>query len=137
MKKGLAFASMMATSALFLSACSVSFSTASISEVLLCAQQVEKSCVENQTTFPVGTPEFVADVRLSNAPEGTKLRGEWFYLPAEQKVAEVSITSESGQNAFNFPLTDNSGNGFPAGDYEFHIYLNAETEPKVYPFQVQ
>jgi len=76
-------------------------------------------------TFTPNAPAVYTTFRISNAPPGTRVKSEWFYLENGQKIdaAEIEAT-ELDQNA-SFHLS-RPNNGFPRGQYEVKLYIDDE-----------
>ncbi len=132
MLKAVKITSIVGFSVLMLSACSVSISSASLGDIKLCdTTNSEGMCEEHSTSFPAATQTVNATVILNNAPADTIVRSEWWQqIDPPNKIDEVTYTTKENENAIFFSLTS-AGNGFPPGEYEFHAFLNSETEPKV------
>lgn len=81
------------------------------------------------------TDTFGVLVQLSEAKEGTKVKGVWTIVDAggmtDKKILEkkVDVTAEAIRTAKNpsrIDFTLSHDNPYPAGDYKFDVYLNGE-----------
>ncbi len=123
---------------LLVSACSVSFSTANVSDAWLATDEAGQ---QRTTTFGQDAV-FYAKVDVRNAPEDTRVRSVWYAVEAENiepnfKIDEVTYTvPQSGNAMVTFNLSNNLL--WPRGRYKVEIYLNDATEPaRTLTFEVQ
>jgi|SRR5436190_18292933 len=74
-------------------------------------------------------------VQLSEAKEGTKVKGVWTVVDAggnkDKKILDksVELTAEgikSAKDPSRIDFTLSHDNPYPAGDYKFEVYLNGE-----------
>ena len=91
------------------------------------------------TTFETDTPEIFCSVLLSDAPEGTSLLSQWYYVGGEvEDVTNLQIDSvpltASGTQYLQFSLTIPDA-GWPQGEYKLVLYLDEKEEVTV-PFTV-
>ena len=84
------------------------------------------------TTFSVDTLEIFCSVLLADAPEGTSILSEWYYLRGElEDVTDFFIDSFSFETEgtqylqFSLPASDT---GWPRGDYLLILYLDGTEE---------
>jgi hypothetical protein len=123
--------------ALFLTACSVSASTANISD----AKMTQDEAGNNPTkVFSPNDQTFYCIAELSNAPENTAVKAVWTAVHVEGvkanlKIDESRITAdESGQ--LTFDLTNDGP--WPVGEYEVELFLNDGEDPeRTLEFKVQ
>ncbi|TAK13233.1 MAG: hypothetical protein EPO35_10550 [Acidobacteria bacterium] len=114
--------------------CSVS--TAKLSEETMASaiNPDTKAPVTKAVTFAPDTGTIYATVKLSNAPEGTKVKATFHYLEGgDRQIFDYEMTSE-GTRYIAFSLTRPT-NGWPVGPYETRFLLNDKPGPKV-PFNV-
>jgi len=123
---------------LLVSACSVSFSTANVSDAWLSTDEAGQ---QRTTTFGQDAV-FYAKVDVRNAPQDTRVRSIWYAVEAENiepnfKIDEVTYTvPQSGNAMVTFNLSNNML--WPRGRYKVEIYLNDATEPaRTLTFEVQ
>jgi len=123
---------------LLVGACSVSFSTANVSDAWLSTDEAGQ---QRTTTFGQDAV-FYAKVDVRNAPEETRVRSIWYAVEAENiepnlKIEEVTYTvPQSGNAMVTFNLSNNML--WPRGRYKVEIYLNDATEPaRTLTFEVQ
>jgi hypothetical protein len=129
---------LIAALVLLVSACSVSFSTANVSDAWLSTDEAGQ---QRTTTFGQDAV-FYAKVDVRNAPEDTRVRSVWYVVEAENvepnfKIEEVTYTvPQSGNAMVTFNLSNNML--WPRGRYKVEIYLNDATEPaRTLTFEVQ
>ena len=122
-------------------ACEFSFSTARLSEAVMCASvdEVTKEPLEKTDVFSPNTSKVFCSVKLSNAPPDTSVKSEWIYVKGELKdlsdyiIDEFTLTA-SGTTYMSFSLTK-PVIGFPKGDYLLKLYLG-EKEKITVPFKI-
>jgi hypothetical protein len=105
------------------SACEASFSTASISEAWMSADEAG----DERVTSYAQDATFYAQVDVSNAPDDTALKSSWVAVDVEGAdpglvIDEVEIAVGSGVSFFT--LTNDGP--WPVGAYKVDIYLNNE-----------
>ncbi|TFH36125.1 MAG: hypothetical protein E4G93_02655, partial [Dehalococcoidia bacterium] len=88
--------------------------------------------VNPTTTFDSRTPEIFCSVLVSNAPAGTQVLSEWYYVSGElQGVTNMLIDSfplaVEGTQYIQFSLPIGP-EGWPAGQYRLKLYLNGAPE---------
>ncbi len=125
------------TFALILSACSVSASTANISDAKMTQDEAGKNPTK---VFSPNDTTFYCIAELSNAPEDTAVKAVWTAVDVEGvkpnlKIDESRITAdESGQ--ITFDLTNDGP--WPVGEYKVDLFLNDGEEPaRTLEFEVQ
>ena len=113
--------------ALILSACSVSASTANISNAKMTQDEAGKNPTK---VFSPNDQTFYCIAELSNAPEDTAVKAVWTAVDVEGvkpnlKIDESRISAdESGQ--LTFDLTNEGP--WPVGEYKVELFLNDEEE---------
>ena len=120
-----------------LSACSVSASTANISD----AKMTRDEAGENPTkVFSPDDTTFYLIAELSNAPEDTVVKAVWTAVDVEGvkpnlKIDESRITAD-GSGQLTFDLSNDGP--WPVGQYKVDLFLNDEEEPaRTLEFKVQ
>jgi PBP1b-binding outer membrane lipoprotein LpoB len=128
---------LLLTFALILSACSVSASTANISDAKMTRDEAGKNPTK---VFSPNDQTFYLIAELSNAPEDTAVKAVWTAVDVEGvkpnlKIDESRITAdESGQ--LTFDLTNDGP--WPVGEYNVELFINDEEEPaRTLEFKVQ
>jgi hypothetical protein len=114
------------------SGCEFSFSTAKLSEAVMCLSVNEdtKKPIGKTDVFSSDTPEIFCSVRLSHAPADTTIKSEWIYVKGEVEdltdytIDEFSLTAE-GTSYVSFSLT-RPNTGFPKGDYMLKLLMDDE-----------
>jgi len=96
--------------------------------------------VNPTTTFAANTPEIYCSVLVSNAPAGTELLSEWYYVSGEwQGVTNRLVGSVpfimQGTMYVSLSLTI-PAEGWPGGQYQVKLYLNGALQEAV-PFTVE
>ena len=87
--------------------------------------------------FAPDAPVIYLTMFLSQAPEGTKIRVDWFFLGDESGEERLIIPAELdtfGTRQLAFNMKPGTGD-LPAGEYEARVYLNGEEFERV-PFEV-
>jgi len=96
--------------------------------------------VNPTTTFAANTPEIYCSVLVSNAPAGTELLSEWYYVSGEWQgvtnrlVGTVPFVTQ-GTMYVSLSLTI-PAEGWPGGQYQVKLYLNGALQEAV-PFTVE
>lgn len=116
-------------------ACGFNFSTANISNAYMALDEDGAQ----PTTVYTDDATFFAIAELSNAPDDTVVRAEWFVVSAEGEepnrfIDEFSLTTGDGVLTFN--LSNEPGLLWPDGTYRVDLYLNDELATSL-EFQVQ
>lgn len=114
---------------------------ASLSEATMCLSVDSMSMpVEATSTFAADAPEIICSVLLSNAPPGTQLLSEWYYVSGawqgvtNQLVGEVPLIADGTRYAaLVLGIPDE---GWPAGQYQVKLYLNGVLQDAI-PFSVE
>jgi hypothetical protein len=125
------------TFALILSACSVSASTANISDAKMTQDEGGKNPAK---VFSPNDQTFYCIAELSNAPENTAVKAVWTAVDVEGvkpnlKIDESRITAD-GSGQLTFDLTNDGP--WPVGQYKVDLFLNDDEEPaRTLEFKVQ
>ena len=96
--------------------------------------------VNPTTTFAANTPEIYCSVLVSNAPAGTELLSEWYYVSGEWQgvtnrlVGSIPFVTQGTQYVSLSLLIPDEG--WPGGQYQVKLYLNGSLQEAV-PFTVQ
>lgn len=120
----------------------VSFSTANLSEAVICksVDEVTGKPVEKADVFSSDTEKIYCSVKLSNAPEETQVLSQWIYVKGDladvenYKIDEASLQVK-GTTYLMFSLS-RPDNGFPKGEYVCKLFLNGKEKESV-PFRVE
>ena len=108
----------------FLSACS--FTTANFTDLKM-ASEVDKQNlpVTITSTFTTTSPIIYVTGIIKNAPEGTVIKSEWYYLETEDPIFidDVEYEVNDVTTAFDFSLSKPTA-GWPAGSYEVKLYID-------------
>lgn len=121
-----ALALLMAAAAI---GCNVSFTTAKVEDAYTTATVDENGVPGDPVaSFPADAPVVYAAAKLLNAPENTKVRIVWFYVPSNEQIAEAVITETSRSNGYIYSnLT--SEQAMPEGEYRVEFYVEDREEP--------
>jgi hypothetical protein len=87
--------------------------------------------------FYPDTPVVYLTMFMSGAPEGTKIRVDWYFLGVDSKMEQLIIPAElttGGTRQLAFNMKPGAGD-LPVGKYEARVYLN-DDELKRVPFNV-
>ena len=122
--------------------CEFRFSTAKLSEAVMCTSVEEdtKKPIGETDVFSSDTPEIFCSVKISRAPAGTSIKSEWIYVRGEvEDLTDYSIDvfslAAEGTTTISFSLT-RPNTGFPKGDYVLKLSLDDE-EKMALPFRVE
>lgn len=125
----------------FLSACSVSFTTASLSDPSM-AKSVDSTTYEAVTkssVFTTADPVIYCSVKLSNAPSDTEVKSQWIYVQGEADMNNYLINetpiNTDGTRYVAFSLEKPTA-GWPKGDYVVKLLVDGKEKLQV-PFKVQ
>lgn len=113
---------------LLLAGCSVSITTANITEPGMTSEIVDGAPVDVVTVYSPDTAEFYAFGILNNAPDDTTVRFVWNYLTDPQEIYEVEMNSEGESGIYVFSSLTLDGL-WPVGDYSVDIYIDDRDEP--------
>lgn len=102
-----------------------SFSTANISNITM-AKEIDNQNrpVETASEFNSTAPRIYITMKLSNAPQDTQVKSEWYYVENNAEIDSYSLTTDGTRN-ISFKLT-RFENEFPAGNYRVDILLDGE-----------
>ena len=109
-----------------LAACSFSVTTANYSNLAMAGDVDENNGpIGVTTTFAVDSPLVYVTGLLKNAPEGTVITAEWYYLESDPVVFidGASYESVDTTTTFNFSLSKPTA-GWPLGGYEVKLYID-------------
>ncbi len=102
---------------------------ATASEVYGLTQAPKELC----NTFMPETPVVYLTMFMSDAPDNTKIRVDWFYLGADGTTEMLIIPAEletSGTRQLAFNMKPGTGD-LPIGKYEARVFLNGEEFERV------
>lgn len=110
-----------------LTGCSASVSTANYQDLQTASEidQTTNKAVTATSTFTTTTPTIYVTGSINNAPEGTKIKAEWFYLENDPDVLinDVTLDLKEINTNFNFSLSKPTA-GWPKGQYEVKLYID-------------
>jgi hypothetical protein len=133
--KTILLVAILGITALFLSACEFSFSTANIANAYMAA---DGDGAQPTTAFAQDAI-FYAIVDLANASDETTVKAVWVAVKAEDVEPEFVIdetTLTSGDAILTFSLENAPDTLWPLGQYRVDIYLNDELDTSL-AFEVQ
>ena len=115
--------SMMILLALAVSSCS--FTTANLADLTMASSVQDNLPVDVTDVFTTTSPVIYAAGTLKNAPEGTEITGEWYYLDTspETYIDSSTLTAVDTNTSFTFSLSI-PDNGWPTGDYEIRFFID-------------
>jgi len=116
-----------------LAACSFSITTANYTDLAVAADVDENNGPIGVTnTFAVDSPMVYVTGLLKNAPEGTVITSEWYYLESDPDtfIDRASYESVDTTNSFDFSLSKPNA-GWPLGEYEVKLYIDDEYKETV------
>ena len=113
---------------LLLTGCSISFTTANISEPGMTSEIVNGAPVDVITEYSQDTDEFYAFGILNNAPSDTTVRFVWNYLTDPQEIYEVEMNSDGKSGIYVYSTLTLDGL-WPVGDYSVEIYIDDRDKP--------
>lgn len=93
--------------------------------------------IDATTTFATDTPAIYIVGAFNNAPEGTVILVEWYYLETSPAtfIDDTEYTLDSMSGRFSFNLSKPTA-GWPVGDYEVLLYMDNVLKNTV-PFKVE
>ena len=116
-----------------LAACSFSITTANYTDLAVATDVDENNGPVGITnTFAVDSPIVNVTGVLKNAPEGTIITAEWYYLEGDPVIFidEASYESVDTKTSFYFNLSKPYA-GWPVGRYEVKLYIDDEYKESV------
>ena len=116
-----------------LAACSFSVTTANYTDLTVAADVDENNGPVGRTnTFAVDSPMVNVTGVLKNAPEGTIITAEWYYLESDPVVLIDGASYESLDTTTTFYFSLSKPNaGWPVGNYEVKLYIDEEYKESV------
>ncbi len=75
--------------------------------------------------FKTDTPIIYLVAQVEDAPEGTQVRAEWYYLDEEIFIDDITVEPEYQNQPMLFSL-GRPDTGWPIGKYQASLYLNEE-----------
>jgi hypothetical protein len=134
--KKILFILMVLTLSFSLASCS--FTTANISDLSMATEVDQDNLpISIASTFSTSTPVIYATGKLNNAPDGTKLTAEWYYLDQNPAylITGTELNIENVNTNFSFYLSI-PDNGWPQGNYSVKFYIDGEEASSI-DFQVE
>jgi len=121
--KKLISVSLIVLLALVISSCS--FTTANLADLTMASAVQDNLPVTVTNVFTTTSPVIYATGTLKNAPEGTEITGEWYYLETDPEtyIDSSTLTSVDMNTSFTFSLSI-PNNGWPTGDYEIRFFID-------------
>lgn len=121
-----------------LSLASCSFTTANLSDLTM-AQDVDANNepVTTTTSYTTDAPMLYATGVLNNAPSGTVVTAEWYYLDTDPEtfIDSADLTFADTTTSFSFSLSI-PDNGWPTGNYEVRFLIDDKAADTV-AFSIQ
>ncbi len=124
--------------ALGVAACEFEFTTANFSNLAMASEvDQQNKPVSKTTTFSTTSPVIYAAGTLNNAPSGTVIKSEWYYLEEDPAVFidSAQLTAENTTTDFSFSLSV-PDNGWPVGKYSVKLFIDG-TEKSSLDFTVE
>ncbi len=115
--------------ALLLTGCSISFTTANITEPGITSAIVDGTPVDSITEYSSDASQFYAYGILNNAPDNTSIRFVWKYLTEPQIIDEVEFSSEGESGIYVYSTLTMNGL-WPMGDYSVEMFIDDREEPE-------
>jgi len=114
----------------------VSFTTASLSEAIMClGVDADKRPLDATDVFSPDTPEIFCSVKLSSAPPGTEFRAEWIYVGGELEDVSDYLIAEWGatveETLYLEVSLERADVEWPRGYYRLVMYINDKEESNV------
>ena len=113
---------------LMVSISSCSFTTANITDLKMASTVQDNLPVDITNVFTTTSPVIYATGTLKNAPDGTVLTAEWYYLDASPEIfidsATLQPTDVNTSFSFSLSIPDN---GWPTGKYEVRFFIDDST----------
>ncbi len=115
--------SLMILLAIAVSSCS--FTTANLADLTMASSVQDNLPVDVTNVFTATSPVIYAAGTLKNAPEGTALTAELYYLETDPEtyIDSSTLNSVDVNTSFTFSLSI-PDNGWPAGDYEVRFFID-------------
>lgn len=108
-------------------ACSVSFSTANITNASMTTAMVNGKPSDSVTSYSADAPEFVASAILKNAPDDTIVTFVWYYKG--QEAYRVPFDANGESEIYVYSTLTTQLDQWPAGDYKVEMYINEREKP--------
>lgn len=129
---------MVLSLALGLAACEFEFTTANFSNLTMASEvDQQNKPVTKTSAFSTTSPVIYVAGTLSNAPSGTVIKSEWYYLEEDPAVfidgSQLAVEDTSTDFYFSLSIPDN---GWPAGRYAVKLFIG-ETEKSSLDFTVE
>lgn len=121
------FCVLAAAALLILAACSVSFSTANITNATMTTAMVDGKPSDSVTSYSLDAPEFVASAILNNAPDDTIVTFVWYYQG--QEAYRVPFDANGKSEIYVYSTLTTQLDQWPAGDYKVEMYIDERDKP--------
>lgn len=117
---------------------SCSFTTANYSNLVI-SSGIESDYTPINVTnkFSTNTPEIYISGKVNNAPTGTVISGQWFYMDNEPVIFidESKYVVQDTTTSFYFSLSI-PDNGWPVGEYSIQLFIDGKIQ-KTLNFSVE
>ena len=115
---------------------SCSFTTANLADLKMASDVQDNLPVTVTNVFETNSPMIYATGTLKNAPEGTLLKAEWYYIESspETFIDSSTLTSVDVNTSFSFSLSI-PDDGWPSGNYEVRFFVD-DTASDILAFSV-
>lgn len=113
---------------LMLAGCSVSFTTANITDPGMTSAVESGAPVDSITTYTQDAKQLYAYGILNNAPDDTTVTFVWTYDTQDYELYTVDMNNE-GESGIYVISTLETDEVWPIGDYSIEIYIDDREEP--------
>ena len=111
-----------------LAGCSVSFTTANITDPGMTSAVEAGAPVDSITTYNQDIKQLYAYGILNNAPDDTTVTFVWIYDTQDYELYTVDMNNE-GESGIYVISTLETDEVWPIGDYSVNIYIDDRDEP--------
>ena len=112
------------TAILFILFQSCNFSTANISDIMLCEElNSDEKCNENNDIISRYAPNIFVSCKINNAPEGTVVNFAWYYTSEERFLIDAVDVNAVASTTELYSSLSSPDIGWPAGNYEVIISI--------------
>lgn len=87
--------------------------------------------IKASNKFKEDTSTIYLVTQVESAPEGTKIKAEWYYIDEEVFIASTDIEPIYQSQPLLFSLSK-PDNGWPTGKYQVILYINEEKATTVF-----
>lgn len=120
------------TFALVFNGCSVSFTTAKITDVETASSvnQETNEPIDKTSVFSPESPMVYVTAKIKNAPDGTIVKAMFYYSDNELEIIKAELEIENTSDNFYFSLSKPDA-GFPKGTYRIDLFIDDELNQSV------